>query len=258
MPFKPPFQCMAVPWPSETHSFRTVKPTLPSAFNREYDRYYIRRFVAEHALAKLTHGVRVLDAGSGNREEQIFRQEILNSGAELTTCDIKSNDGVDVVADLHALPFPDASFDVLLCVQVLEHVRYPDASCREFHRVLKPGGRVIVTVPQITHTLTDGSPPHYFNFTRHGIEACLVTAGLQVTCIEAQGGHFCVLGQMLHYSVRVLSDSALPTWLRHLLLPVCRFSFGLVGKIILHSIDSLDTKQRSSLGWNVCAQKAPI
>lgn len=232
-----------------------MKPASAATFSREYDRYYIRRFVTEHALTKLTPGARVLDAGSGNREEQIFRQEILDLGAELTTCDAKANEGVDVEADLHALPFPDGSFDVLLCIQVLEHVRYPDVSCSEFHRVLKPGGRVIVTVPQITHTLTDGQPPHYFNFTRHGIEACLVTAGLQITCIEAQGGHFCVLGQMLHYSMRVLSDSVLPAWLRSLLIPFCRFSFGLVGKKIFHSIDWLDTRQRSSLGWNVCALK---
>ncbi len=232
-----------------------MKSAAAATFKREYDRYYIRRFVTEHALTKLAPGVRVLDAGSGNREEQIFRQQILDLGAELTTCDAKANDGVDVTADLHKLPFPDASFDVLLCIQVLEHVRYPDVACSEFNRVLKPGGRVIVTVPQITHTLTDGQPPHYFNFTRHGIEACLVTSRLKVTCIEAQGGHFCVVGQMLHYSTRVLSDSVLPAWFRNFLILFCRFSFGLVGKKFFHSIDWLDTRQRSSLGWSVCAIK---
>lgn len=234
-----------------------MKPALVATFDREYDRYYIRRFVTEHALRKLNPGDRVLDAGSGNLAEQIFRQEILDLGADLTTCDAKANEGVDVEADLHALPFPDSSFDMLLCIQVLEHVRYPDVSCSEFHRVLKPGGRVIVTVPQITHTLTDGHPPHYFNFTRHGIEACLVTAGLQINNIEAQGGHFCVLGQMLHYTVRVLSESTLPAWLLSLLIPLCRFCFGLVGKKIFHSLDWIDSKQRSSLGWNVCAIKTP-
>ncbi|PIO47256.1 MAG: methyltransferase type 11 [[Chlorobium] sp. 445] len=48
---------------------------------------------------------------------------------------------------LEALTFADASFDVVITEDVLEHVRYPDAAFREIHRVLKPGGAHIFTVP---------------------------------------------------------------------------------------------------------------
>jgi SAM-dependent methyltransferase len=228
---------------------------MSASINREYDRYFIRKFVSAWALPKLRLGMSVLDAGSGNRSEQMFRQNILDTGAELTTCDAKENDGVDLVVDLHSLPLPDAKFDLLLCIQVLEHVRHPDKACAEFFRVLKPGGIAIITVPQITHTLTDGTPPHFFNFTRHGIEACLVSAGFKIIAIEAQGGHFCVLGNLLHYSVKVLGDSPLPKWLKPPLILFCRVSFGLIGKAFFRIIDRLDTNQRSSLGWNVCAEK---
>jgi predicted SAM-dependent methyltransferase len=52
-----------------------------------------------------------------------------------------------VKADITELPFPDASFDVILCSHVLEHVEDDRKAMRELHRVLKPGGWGIVVVP---------------------------------------------------------------------------------------------------------------
>jgi SAM-dependent methyltransferase len=50
-------------------------------------------------------------------------------------------------ADGYALPFGDASFEVVLLVAVLEHTREPWRVLAEARRVLKPGGRVIMVVP---------------------------------------------------------------------------------------------------------------
>jgi SAM-dependent methyltransferase len=49
--------------------------------------------------------------------------------------------------DLHDMPFPDETFDLVICNHVLEHVRDAAASLREIHRVLKPGGRAICQTP---------------------------------------------------------------------------------------------------------------
>jgi SAM-dependent methyltransferase len=224
-------------------------------FSREFDRQYIRQFVEKYGLSRVEPGVRVLDAGSGNREEQMFRQAILERGAELVTCDANMNDGVDHAVDLHELPFADGEFDMLLNIQVLEHVRHPDQVCGEFFRVLKPGGIAIITVPQITHTLSAGTPPHYFNFTRHGLEACVTDAGFRVLAIEAQGGHFCAVATMLHYSVRVIESATLPTWFKTLSLPFCRVCLGLILKGVFKALDPIDRLPRSTLGWCICAQK---
>jgi SAM-dependent methyltransferase len=45
------------------------------------------------------------------------------------------------------LPFSEASFDVVLCIQSFQYVPDPDAAIAEFRRVLRPGGTVVVALP---------------------------------------------------------------------------------------------------------------
>jgi SAM-dependent methyltransferase len=53
-----------------------------------------------------------------------------------------------VRADLLSLPFPDASFDVVVASEVLEHIPADEIAMTEIARVVRPGGRVAVTVPR--------------------------------------------------------------------------------------------------------------
>jgi SAM-dependent methyltransferase len=56
--------------------------------------------------------------------------------------------GRAVRADLLALPFPDAAFDVVMASEVLEHIPADESALAEIARVVRPGGRVAVTVPR--------------------------------------------------------------------------------------------------------------
>jgi SAM-dependent methyltransferase len=75
---------------------------------------------------------------------------------------------VDLVCDIHALPFKDNCIDAIMSIAVLEHVREPAIVLKEICRVLKPGGRVFSVIPfmQPFHA----SPYDYQRYTLPGIE----------------------------------------------------------------------------------------
>lgn len=55
------------------------------------------------------------------------------------------------IDDAGRLPFDDGSFDVVVCIEVLEHLFAPLDAVREMARVLRPGGLLIVTVPNVAY-----------------------------------------------------------------------------------------------------------
>ena len=57
------------------------------------------------------------------------------------------------------LPFDDASFDLVIAFQVLEHVRDPEAFLRKARRVARPGARVLIVTPNRNHRVGDGERP---------------------------------------------------------------------------------------------------
>lgn len=53
----------------------------------------------------------------------------------------------DIIGDIHAMPFEDGSWSAIICTEVLEHVENPFQAVHEIHRVLKPGGLLLITSP---------------------------------------------------------------------------------------------------------------
>jgi 2-polyprenyl-3-methyl-5-hydroxy-6-metoxy-1,4-benzoquinol methylase len=116
---------------------------------------------AEHrarywAAAALANGRRVLDAGCGTG----YGSEMLRDAgaASIAGFDLaeeavrrtsaRLGDGADVrLADIHALPFDDASFDLVVCFEVLEHVTEQEAAIAELRRVLAPDGVLVISSP---------------------------------------------------------------------------------------------------------------
>lgn len=133
-------------------------------------------------------GGMALDCGSGQRQFQSDR---------LIQVEITPYDNVDVLAVNQQLPFADASFDLVISMDVLEHVTDPFACARELSRVMKPGGVLYVDVPflQTEH----GYPHHYFGMTRMGLRQLFES---ELTCMAhfvPNAGHpSVVVRQMLH------------------------------------------------------------
>jgi SAM-dependent methyltransferase len=82
--------------------------------------------------------------------------------------DVAPAGSVDVVGDARIMPFSDASIDVVLCTQVLEHIPEPIAVLAEIRRVLKPGGTLLLSVPSIFPQ--HGSPGDYWRYMPQGLQ----------------------------------------------------------------------------------------
>ncbi len=105
-----------------------------------------------------------------------------------------------VVADADALPFESATFDGVMSTQVFEHLRQPEAGLRESARVLKPGGKIVLTVPGVWPT--HEAPHDYWRFTRHGLERAFESAGFRDVNIEVLGGLWSTVGQMINLELQ--------------------------------------------------------
>ena len=94
----------------------------------------------------------VLDVPAG---EGALAARLIDAGFDVSCCDLYPEifrlDGVDIHrGNLDAeLPFSDRSFDYITCLEGLEHIENPQQAMREFARLLKPGGHLIVSVPNI-------------------------------------------------------------------------------------------------------------
>jgi SAM-dependent methyltransferase len=109
-------------------------------------------------------GARVLDVGAGERPyEQLFA-----AAREIVAFDVPGNPHADLHGTIDAIPVDEASFDVVLCLQVLEHVPDPAAAVRELRRVVRPGGRVLLA----THGVYPfhPNPDDLWRWTHQGLE----------------------------------------------------------------------------------------
>jgi SAM-dependent methyltransferase len=93
------------------------------------------------AEAGQADGKRVLDVGCGDKPYYPFFAEL---ASEYIGVDA-NHPAADLHAPVESLPVEDASFDVVLCTQVLEHADDPAQVVRELRRVVRPGGRVLAS-----------------------------------------------------------------------------------------------------------------
>lgn len=134
---------------------------------------------------------RVLDAGAGRGA---YRDLLLKFAENYVGMDVGRSNATDVVGNAQKLPFANGSFDTVFCSQVLEHVPEPWLALAEFQRVLKPGGRLILTVPHISWLHNE--PHDYYRYTKHGLEFLLKQSGFDIKNITPAGGLLSLLGHV--------------------------------------------------------------
>lgn len=155
------------------------------------ERSSIFEFVAFQARC-LPAGSDVLDVGAGDApyRELFAAQRYVTLDHEETPHDRN----VDLVGSAEAIPSDARRFDAIVCTQVLEHVPEPLQALREFHRVLRPSGRLIATVP---FAWEEHELPHdYFRYTKPGIEHLLSASGFVELDVRPRTDCFTTLAQL--------------------------------------------------------------
>lgn len=131
--------------------------------------------------ASFCDGRRVLDAGCGagygaeliNRTgaESVMAIDVSETALELARSSV--SEGVTCQqGDVMALPFDDATFEVVVCFEVIEHVDDPERALDELSRVLTPDGLLLVSSPN-RDRYVPGNPHHRHEYTRPELQASL-------------------------------------------------------------------------------------
>jgi SAM-dependent methyltransferase len=107
--------------------------------------------------------LRVLDVGG---RIQPYRPLIAERVRQYVAVDLAESPLVTVRANACTLPFPESSFDLVFCTQVLEYVPEPSQAVREIYRVLKPGGIALFSFAAFYPRNADDD---YWRFTSAGL-----------------------------------------------------------------------------------------
>jgi SAM-dependent methyltransferase len=210
---------------------------MPRTWQDTADHAFINNNLIERSIAWLAPelGGELLDVGCGQRPYASYFAHAKKQRA----CDFDGKRGpVDFVCPADQVPLPDASLDSILCTEVLEHVPDPDAVWSEFRRLLRPGGKVLLTTPMYW-------PPHelphdFYRYPEHGLRRLANNAGFEVMKLIPRGGVWALLGQIM---VQVM-----PQYLR--------FSWQRKGHNWLFlKFDAWRCNPNITLGWTMLATK---
>ena len=213
------------------------------------------------AAASVAAGSRVLDVGAGpGRYRNLFAH-----------CDYRAHDfarepgtvgrytTLDYESDITSIPVADASFDVVLCTEVLEHVPEPIAAVRELARILRSGGRLFLTAP--LGSWLHQEPYHFYGgYTPHWYRRFLPEAGLQIDSLEANGGFFSFYGQETNRFRDLVHPSRTwrlgpLRWIGTTLIWLLTLPLSQLMPLLAGRLDALRLENIATVGYHVAATK---
>lgn len=179
-----------------------------------------------------------LDVGCGTQPYASYFSHVARKRA----CDFNARRGkVDFECPADRIPLPDDSLDSILCTEVLEHVPDPLAVWHEFHRLLKPGGKVLLTTPMCWPGHEE--PYDFYRFPEYGLRRLAKESGFDVLRLVPRGGAWAYLGQV---TLHVMPHFIRFGWQRRL-----------TNNFFLR-LDAWRCTPRTTLGWTILAVKAAV
>jgi SAM-dependent methyltransferase len=158
-----------------------------SLWSRSRAPYSLWRTLLYEQLSELTLRGRVLDVGGGTRKSSYL--ELLRIEGELDSLNIDPERAPTFLANLNEpLPIATSTYDTVISLNTLEHVREDVFALREMTRVLKPAGRMLIFVPFLYRV--HGSPSDFHRHPKPWWEAVLRDLGLAATVTPIGGSRY--------------------------------------------------------------------
>ena len=158
--------------------------------------FYFARSGLRNAMAdyapKLTG--RLLDVGCGSKPYRPLFSVDAYIGLDIDSALSRQRGMADYFYDGNAFPFVDGAFDSALCNQVLEHVFNPNEFLGEIARILKPGGKLLLTVPFVWDE--HEQPYDFARYSSFGLRTLLERQGFRVIFHEKLGADPSIIFQL--------------------------------------------------------------
>ncbi|MCX8080389.1 MAG: class I SAM-dependent methyltransferase [Bacteroidia bacterium] len=221
----------------------------------------VRDLWIEEKLKSLPAGLRILDAGAGEMPYKKFCSHLIYVSQDAANYQHKSNahglhmnewnyGKLDIVCDICQIPESDASFDAVLCTEVLEHLPNPYLALKEFQRLIKSNGYLILTAPFCS--MTHFAPHHYCTgFNRFYYEKHLTDLGFEILELKTNGNYFDYLKQEINriYYIAEKYGNGKPRFLE-------RKALGVVHRMLKRfSENDKGSDELLSFGYHVLARK---
>jgi SAM-dependent methyltransferase len=171
--------------------------------------FYIIRNGLYKSISSIAPSVKgeILDFGCGSKPyESLFVNAKAYIGVDIKASGHDHLDSkIDFFYDGAHLPFPDESFDAIVCFEVLEHVFNINEILTELNRVLKPNGKLLFSIPFAwdEHEI----PYDFARYTSYGIRHILEKNNFEVIALEKTTTYFLAVSQMF---IAYLSQHVLP------------------------------------------------
>jgi SAM-dependent methyltransferase len=167
--------------------------------------FYHSRRELRKAVGRMAGEVngKLLDVGCGSKPYRDLFHAGEYIGLEIDTPENRANKQADVYYDGTTFPFAVGEFDGVICNQVLEHVFEPDHFLREMHRVLKPEGKLLLTVPFVWDE--HEQPWDYARYSSFGLRNLLEKNGFAILEMQKTNADVRTLFQLANaYLYKVL------------------------------------------------------
>lgn len=222
-----------------------------------------REIWLQNALSNIKTDSTILDAGAGELKYKKFCEHLKYTSQDFGQYDGAGNDEgrqtktwdnskLDIISDIIDIPVKNESFNSIMCIEVLEHIPYPEKAIAEFNRILKKDGQLIITAPfcSLTHFA-----PYFFHtgFSKYWYEKILSENGFSIIEIKFNGNYFEYLAQEIKRLPSVANKYSNYNTLQKFLINIARYP--LILSLTYLSKHNRKSEELLCFGFNIIAKK---